>query len=271
MRVQMDMLRTDLAKAKSDLAESQADNRSLIADLEEQDVGLDLAQTALTLAAEQRDGIRAEAQRAAVTASEQHAAAMSVEVERALAAEQRADTLASELDHLKEAADAHAAMSSASEQHRHHHQQQDTDNTFARRALEEERDRAHAVLAKTKGELDALRIQVLEAEESSSSREAELAGRVRELESLLAEFKQSHAHADDVLAAAADRARLAEEAQLSAQRRCAEQETALSNLQAVLEQMQLQSSGATQALRKHRSYVSVVRSWSESSLLWKRN
>ena len=243
MRVQMDVLRTDLAKAKSDLAESQADNRSLLADLEEQDVGLDLAQTALTLAAEQRDGIRAEAQRCAVTASEQHAAAMSVEVERALAAEQRADTLASELDHLKEAADAHAAMSSASEQHRHHHQQQDTDNTFARRALEEERDRAHAVLAKTKGELDALRIQVLEAEESSSSREAELAGRVRELESLLAEFKQSHAHADDVLAAAADRARLAEEAQLSAQRRCAEQETALSNLQAVLEQMQLQSSG----------------------------
>ena len=59
--VQMDMLRTDLAKAKSDLAESQADNRSLIADLEEQDVGLDLAQTALTLAVEQRDGIRAEA------------------------------------------------------------------------------------------------------------------------------------------------------------------------------------------------------------------
>ena len=133
-------------------------------------------------------------------------------------------------------------MSSASEQHRHHHQQQDTDNTFARRALEEERDRAHAVLAKTKGELDALRIQVLEAEESSSSREAELAGRVRELESLLAEFKQSHAHADDVLAAAADRARLAEEAQLSAATLRGAGDCA-GSLQAVLEQMQLQARG----------------------------
>jgi len=93
---------------------------------------------------------------------------------------------------------------------------------------------------------------VLDAEESATRREAGLDAKVRELEARASDAMQGRGTSDEAAASAESRARHAEQALAIADRRAAEQATALANLQALLEQMQSQVTGPSDELSQMR-------------------
>ena len=231
-RAELERATHELERTTKELASSQVATRCALDALGEEEGAAASARRAVGLAHEERDSVRSQAQRAIDAASQQLESATREAAKQVADAEQRASAAVA-------AADGAGGGGLTSEQEEMLRGRVST--------LEGERDEALASLSKAKAELGTLRTQVLEAEESSSSREEELASKVRELQGRLAKLhdeqqQQQQQQQPPGQEAAEARASAAERALSDAQRRCAEQETALNNLQGVLESMHLQSS-----------------------------
>ena len=163
--------------------------------------------------------------------SEQLLAATQEAAKRVREAETRASKLESDGDELKRELAAERKAREGDHQSAVQHAED-------LRRVVKERDAANQSATKAKGELGALRLHLLEAEESSRSREAELHSDRQELQSRASRAGVEREEQAEAVLAAGRRAARAEEELVGAQRRCAEQETALANLQSLLEQLQ---------------------------------
>ena len=183
---------------------------------------------------------RAQAQRAVDAASEQLESATREVAEQLRAAEARAAGLADERDALKAAVASEraggAAAQEAAEARRAAEAAAVAALTLERDAAREERQRAHA-------ELEALRRRVVAEQDVSGDREASLARTMQTLQTDLSASTAACTRAEAARAAAEARADGAELSLAAAQRRASEQSAALANLQALLEQLQLQAGG----------------------------
>ena len=215
----------------------------------EQDVCLARTAADAQRAVEERAALKAQVQHGVDAASEHLESATREAAHQVRDAELHAANLRRELDELqqtvaKERADVAAERESA-EEHR-----KAQARTLA--ATVSELDGAQQELRKVRGELEALRLHLLDDEEESSQREGQLSDHVRTLEAAAADLEARRQSAEAAAAASENRAGRAESARASAERRVVEQTTALSNLQTVLEHLQLQSTGPSEELTQLR-------------------
>jgi len=215
----------------------------------EQDVCLARTAVDAQRAVEERAALKAQVQHGVDAASEHLESATREAAHQVRDAELHAANLRRELDELqqtvaKERADVAAERESA-EEHR-----KAQARTLA--ATVSELDGAQQELRKVRGELEALRLHLLDDEEESSQREGQLSDHVRTLEAAAADLEARRQSAEAAAAASENRAGRAESALATAERRIVEQSTALSNLQIVLEHLQLQSTGPSEELTQLR-------------------
>ena len=200
-------------------------------------------------AVEERAALKAQVQHGVDAASEHLQSATREAAHQVRDAEQHAANLRRELDELrqtvaKERADVAAERESAAEQRKA--------QARSLAATVSERDGAQQELRKVRGELEALRLHLLDDEEASSQREGQLSDHLRTLEAAAADVEARRQSAEAAAAASENRAGRAESARASAERRVVEQATALSNLQTVLEHLQLQATGPREELTQVR-------------------
>jgi DNA repair exonuclease SbcCD ATPase subunit len=115
-------------------------------------------------------------------------------------------------------------------------------------AMARERDAAHEGRQKARDDLGMLRAHLVEIEDGAGLKESELVQRMASLEELVVLADERRSAAETTAAEGEARAAEAEKHAASAQRRCNEQAHALTSLQGLLEQMQLQACAAPRLL-----------------------
>ena len=194
--------------------------------------------TSVHRAFEECAALREQSQRSLDAASEHLQSSTREAANRVREAEQRAEACRLELDDLRRSVEAERAGSAAALKSDSQRREAEAEVLAT---LRNERDTAVAALSKSRAELEALRVHLLDHEEASSQREA-----------LLTEAQTQKTEHARQSAESEARAVRAERSLAEAQQRDAERALALSNLQTVLEQMQLQTAGPGEDLAELR-------------------
>jgi hypothetical protein len=237
---QFDAIRAKAAAARADAIDARASLQCALSSLSDADAGVEAAHDDARRAVTERGATQLQAQRAVDAASEQLQCATAEAAKQVREAEARAESLATELEALRCTNEAQLSSAASKQQAAEERQQGAAEALLA---TQRERDDAFGLLSQARSELETLRRHLVEADDTRQETEAGLSAQVRELHAGASAAEQARSESEAAAQEAERRAACAQEALVLSQRRVAEQASALSNLQALLEQLQLQVTG----------------------------